>query len=112
MIYFLLHMNKTNINKEIDYIKEQIVRKYKPQKIILFGSAAAGKFTADSDLDLFIIKEDARPGSERIYSVSGMFEHRIATDILVYTPQEVEQSMKWDDPFVKGILSSGKIIYG
>lgn len=98
--------------KEIDYISQQIAKNYSPQKIILFGSAAEGKFTKDSDLDFFIIKEDPRPGSERVYDVSGMFEHNIATDIIVYTPDEVNKCLKLGDPFVKGILSSGRVVYG
>ena len=105
-------MLDSKIQREIDYISKQIAQKYKPQKIILFGSAARGEFTPDSDLDFFIIKDDPRPGGERIYEVSGMFEHSMATDVLVYTPAEVEQSLKWGDPFVKEILSSGKTIYG
>lgn len=105
-------MNETDINKEISTISRQIIQKYKPHKIILFGSAAQGTFGADSDLDFFIIKDDPRPGGERIRDVSAMFKHTVATDILVYTPAEVEQSLKWNDPFIKNILSHGKVIYG
>jgi predicted nucleotidyltransferase len=105
-------MQGFDLEKEIDRISKRIVKKYKPQKIILFGSAARGKFTPDSDLDFFIIKDDPRPGGERIYDVSGMFEHNVATDVLVYTPREVAQCLKWGDPFVKQILSGGKVIYG
>lgn len=105
-------MLETDLKKEIDYISQQIIKKYNPQKIILFGSAAQGNFNIDSDLDFFIIKDDPRPGGERICDVSGMFEHNIATDVLVYTPAEVEQCLKWGDPFVKDILSTGKVIYG
>lgn len=101
-----------NIKKEIDNISKQIIKKYKPQKIILFGSAASGNFTPDSDLDFFIIKDDPRPGRERIYDVSGMFEHNVATDVIVYTPAEVKQCVKWGDPFVKEILARGKVLYG
>jgi len=41
-----------NIKKEIDTISKQIIKKYKPQKIILFGSAAGGNFTPDSDREI------------------------------------------------------------
>jgi predicted nucleotidyltransferase len=105
-------MYDIDLQKEIEYISGQIVKKYNPQKIILFGSAAQGKFTPDSDLDFFIIKDDPRSGGERIYDVSGMFEHNVSTDVLVYTPQEIEKCLKWGDPFVKEIFSSGKVIYG
>lgn len=105
-------MRKINHEQEIDYIRDQIVTKYRPNKIILFGSAVKGNFSPDSDLDFFIIKDDPRIGRERVYDVSQMFEHNIAVDVLVYTPQEVEKCIKWGDPFVKQILSYGKVIYG
>lgn len=34
-----------------------------PDKIILFGSAASGRMTPDSDIDLLIVEED--PGDQR-----------------------------------------------
>lgn len=100
------------IEKEINNISSQIAEKYQPEKIILFGSAARNNFTPDSDLDFFIIKDDPRPGRERIFEVSGLFEHNVAVDVLVYTPKEIDQCLKWGDPFVKELLSSGKVIYG
>ena len=33
-------MKKSDILKEIDNIRDQIITKYKPEKVILFGSAA------------------------------------------------------------------------
>jgi predicted nucleotidyltransferase len=104
--------NKIDLNKEINYVAGQIIQKYNPQKIILFGSAANGEFTPDSDLDFFIIKDDPRPGGERISAVSSMFEHHVATDLLVYTPAEFKKCLEWGDPFVKNILSQGKVVYG
>jgi len=47
--------------KEIKKITKQIVEKYKPEKIIIFGSFAWGKPSKDSDVDLFIIKNTKNP---------------------------------------------------
>ncbi|MDI6731935.1 MAG: nucleotidyltransferase domain-containing protein [Candidatus Margulisbacteria bacterium] len=105
-------MNAYDLQKEIDLISLQIIKKYRPQKIILFGSAAQRKFTPDSDLDFFIIKDDPRPGPDRISEVMGMFTHNIATDVLIYTPTEVEKCLKWGDPFVKEIINTGRVLYG
>jgi predicted nucleotidyltransferase len=105
-------MQAIELEKEIEYVSGQIVQKYNPQKVILFGSAVHGTFTRDSDLDFFIIKDDPRPGNERVHEVSQMFVHNVATDIIVYTPQEVARCLKWRDPFVKQILEKGRVIYG
>ena len=60
-------MKKNDLDAEIKNITDQIIKKYKPQKIILFGSAARGEFDPQkSDLDFFVIKNDKRTIS--IYS--------------------------------------------
>ena len=41
--------------KAIDEVVEQIVEKFKPQKIILFGSYARGNPRPESDVDLLVI---------------------------------------------------------
>jgi predicted nucleotidyltransferase len=45
------------INQEIDSIVRQIVSKYRPIKIILFGSAARGDYEKANDLDFLIRKK-------------------------------------------------------
>ena len=47
-----------NIEMEIKNITDQIIEKYKPERIILFGSAARKEFTPDSDVNFLIIKTD------------------------------------------------------
>ena len=50
-------MNKReeSIQEKIDKMVRRIVKKFKPEKIILFGSYARGTPTRDSDVDLLII---------------------------------------------------------
>ena len=45
------------IRKVIDEIVRKLKTKYRPERVILFGSFANGKPTKDSDIDLLIIKE-------------------------------------------------------
>ena len=51
----------------IDEIVRRVLTVAKPDKIILFGSAAAGPMTRDSDIDLLILESD--PGDRREASV-------------------------------------------
>jgi len=46
-----------SLNQEIDSITQKLIRDYKPQKIILFGSGAKGKTGPTSDIDMLIIKK-------------------------------------------------------
>ena len=51
----------------VDEIVRRILTVCKPDKIILFGSAATGAMTSDSDIDLLIVEHD--PGNRREESV-------------------------------------------
>jgi predicted nucleotidyltransferase len=51
----------------IQEIVRRILSVAKPDKIILFGSAATGQMTRDSDIDLLIV--EAEPGDRRMESV-------------------------------------------
>ncbi len=103
----------TDFEKEIDSITAQIIEKYAPEKIILFGSAARGDFNSDSDADFLIIKKETPLyGSDRIMELSRVIDRNIAVDLLIYRPSEFEERLKMGDPFLKAVLKEGKVLYG
>ena len=106
-------MNEIEINKEIQYIAHQIIKKYKPLKIILFGSAGRGDFDNINDLDFLIIKEDVPLyGIDRMRELDNLLDRNMAADLLVYRPNEFEERIKLGDPFIKTILREGRVLYG
>ncbi|RJQ66732.1 MAG: nucleotidyltransferase domain-containing protein [Desulfobacteraceae bacterium] len=106
-------MKSKNINKEIEDITRQLIEKYNPEKIILFGSAARGDSGPDSDADFLIIKKDAPYyGADRIRQLSKLINRDIPIDFLVYLPEEFERRLKMGDPFLKTILKEGKVLHG
>ena len=103
-------MNQKEMVKEI---VEKIKIQFHPQKIILFGSYAWGKPTEGSDIDLFIIMESNLRRDERAVQISDFFPYRLFTlDVIVYTPEELELSLKRGNPFIKEILTKGKVLFG
>ncbi len=102
-----------NISTEIQNIVEQIIHKYKPSKIILFGSAAQGEYDQVNDLDFLIIKKDVPLyGIDRMRELDGIIDRNIAADMLVYRPDEFEERIKLGDPFIITILREGRVLYG
>ena len=105
-------MSKKLIKKEIDRIKIKLVQKYQPEKIILFGSYVWGKFTSDSDVDFFIIKNTKKRKLDRMYEVKKLLRDRkIPIDILIYTPKEIKKRLDLGDYFVEDVIKKGQIIY-
>lgn len=105
-------MRITEAVKEIESIKVQLIQKYRPDKIILFGSAARGEDEIN-DIDLLIIKGDVPYyGIDRMRELDNIIERNVAADMLVYKPDEVEARVRMGDSFVKKILAEGRVIYG
>jgi len=100
--------NKGQIKK----ITERIVSKFRPEKIILFGSFAQGNAGPDSDIDLLVVMPVG--GSKRKKAVEiGVELHdiNVAKDVIVVTPDEFE----WRKNIVGTIewpaAHGGKILY-
>ncbi|KJU87205.1 nucleotidyltransferase domain protein, partial [Candidatus Magnetobacterium bavaricum] len=64
-----------------------------PQKVILFGSAASGGMTHDSDIDLLVIENDPgdrRKNSARLMEVLGGLGYPF--DVIVISTEWFEES--------------------
>jgi len=102
-----------DFEKEIKSITTQLIEKYGPEKIILFGSAARGEYDDANDLDFLIIKKDVPLyGIDRMRELDEIIERNIAADMLVYRPDEFENRIRLGDPFIKAILREGRVLYG
>ena len=93
-------------------ITRKIVETFHPNRVILFGSRARGDYRIDSDIDLFIEMESSAPPWKRRLEISRLFQPRPgAMDILVYTPQEVEDRKNSFSSIVPDILREGRVLF-
>lgn len=104
---------------DIEELKPLIVERLKPlnpDKIILFGSYAYGTPTEESDIDLFLLKDDLSVEDTRKYEIDAhlkMFDlikkYHIGFDVLSAPTKYIQQRK---DYFYKiDILQNGKVIY-
>lgn len=101
-----------NHQKEIARVTDAIVKHYKPEKIILFGSYAWGKPHEWSDVDLLVVKDTNESLLKRIEALDRIFSRRqFPMDFLVYTPKQVKKRLDMGDFFVREIIGKGKILY-
>ena len=105
---------------DIEKIKSQIVQALmplKPDKIILFGSYADGTPNENSDIDLFLIKNDLSSQKMKEYelkahlSVMGLIrKYHIGFDILADSMQNLKK--REDYSHKVDILQNGKVLNG
>lgn len=103
-------MTQEQIREKIKEVAETIGNKFKPEKIILFGSYAWGKPGPDSDVDLFIVKETENTRETAREIDGSLWGRTIPMDFIVYTPEQVEKRKK-SDFFIRNILENGRILY-
>ena len=101
-----------SIQEKIDKMVRRIVKKFKPEKIILFGSYARGTPTRDSDVDLLIIMPVSGSKREKRIEIGvALHDIRIPKDIIVATPDEVERRKNLVGTIIRPALEEGKVLY-
>lgn len=90
-------------DKEIEDIKNQILDKFHPADIILFGSCARGRVSKGSDIDLCVIVE-TNDKRQMVRDILLEIEYDIDLDVVVYTPEEW-QKYKEDKSTFAGIIN-------
>lgn len=97
--------------KAIDEVVRQIAEKFRPQKIILFGSYARGKPRPESDVDLLVIMDTPLKESRQSLKIRQHLGVMFGIDLLVYTPKHLQERLDMNDWFIREVIDEGKILY-
>ena len=105
----VFYATKKNNVPIVDQIVEKL-KKYEPEKIILFGSQADGTANKDSDYDIAIIKDTNKSYRERLIDVRSLVRMTTPIDFFVFTQSEIDKH-KNSNPMIKEIMTRGKVMY-
>ncbi|MDQ7784838.1 MAG: nucleotidyltransferase domain-containing protein [Desulfomonilaceae bacterium] len=115
LVYTFAMVEETDMRLD-EFVVDEIVRRIlsvaKPDKIILFGSAASGRMTRDSDIDLLII--EAEPGDSRKKSVrlrQSLGDLGYPIDVLVISTEWFEESKDVIGGIAYPANKYGRVIY-
>ena len=96
----------------MDNIVRRIVETAQPDKIILFGSRARGDARPESDFDVLVIKESSEPRYRRSVPLYvALADLPAEVEVMVYTPEEIEEWRKVPQAFVTTAVREGMTIY-
>jgi predicted nucleotidyltransferase len=96
----------------IDDIVRRVLSVAAPDRIILFGSAAGGQMTPDSDVDLMILETaPSDPRAERAAIRHALFGLGRAFDLIVMPTEKFESSKHVIGTAAWPATQSGKVIY-
>ena len=97
--------------KDIQALADSIAKEFNPERIILFGSYAAGTAGPDSDVDLLVVLsfegKNFRKSLEIVNAVNPMF----SADILARRPDDTQWRYQNGDPLIKEAIDHGRTLY-
>jgi uncharacterized protein len=103
---------RNTVERQIDLVVKRIVKKFRPERIILFGSQARGDTSVDSDVDLLVVLSFEGRKLDKMVELQGVL-HNIAApmDLLVTRPED----FAWRKDVVGTIewpaFREGKVLY-
>jgi predicted nucleotidyltransferase len=92
-----------------DYAR-QIAERFRPDKIILFGSYAYGQPHQDSDVDLLVLMP-ARNQHDQAVKIRWELPAPFPMDLLVRTPENLKWRLEEGESFHTEITTKGKVLY-
>ena len=96
---------------EIRAFCQRIAQVYHPRRIILFGSHARGEAGADSDVDLLVVMPHEGSGWRKAADIRQHVHPTFALDLLVRSPEELQQRLAIGDYFMLDIVERGRALY-
>jgi len=105
---FVVENPEAKINEAV----RRIVRRFRPEKIVLFGSRARGDARPDSDADLLVVMKfrgsRRRKASEIDLALAGI---GMPKDIVIVTPGEFERHREVVGTVVYPAVREGRVLY-
>ncbi len=96
----------------LNTIVRRIVETAQPEKIVLFGSRARGDARKNSDYDFLVIKDSVEPPHRReVPLYLALADVHVPIEVVVYTPEEVNDWREVPQAFVTTALREGRVVY-
>jgi predicted nucleotidyltransferase len=97
------------LEENLTEILERLREMPEVEKVILFGSYAAGRCDLFTDLDLIVVIDTDQDFLHRTAGLYQKLPVRVDLDLMAYTPQEFEKMR--ESGFVRQALETGRVIY-
>ncbi len=97
--------------RRIRRVVKQIVERFDPERVILFGSHGYGRPAEGSDVDVLVVMHtEERPIRQAIEIVRSI-EYDFPLDLIVRTPAQMKERLRLGDFFLREIVERGRVLY-
>ena len=92
---------------EIRRFVDEVVRRFRPHAVILFGSYAYGRPNSDSDVDLMVVMPHRGSAAQAATRIRLACPRSFPMDLLVRSPAEIRRRLRMGDPFLRDVTRNG-----
>ena len=96
---------------DIRQVVQRIVERFRPRRVLLFGSYAYGKPTSGSDVDLLVEMETPLRNVEQAVEIRMAVDFPFPTVLLVRNPQQIAERLAMGDVFFREVVNKGVTLY-
>ena len=117
MLYSLIMTETVTVKQPLEImgklspIVNQIVDKFHPEQVILFGSQARQDTHQDSDIDLLVVMETTKKNAAQEVEILRALNYQSNLDLIVRTPETLQERLKLGDSFLRDIVAEGIVLY-
>jgi uncharacterized protein len=92
-------------------LSERIAQEFQPERIVLFGSYAYGTPNDDSDIDILVVLPFKGKAMRKALEIIRKINPQIPVDLLVRTPEQVENRINNNDWLMREVFEKGRMLY-
>jgi predicted nucleotidyltransferase len=96
---------------QIETYAREVAKRFRPEKIILFGSHAYGHPEVDSDVDLLVIMDHPGRPPYQEAKIRTTVRAPFAVDLMVRTPSRLKRRLAMKDSFITEIIDKGRVLH-
>ncbi len=94
----------------IEAVAGEIATRFRPERIVLFGSYAHGRPHAYSDIDLLVVMRTRNEIGQSVRILNAL-DSPLPLDLIVRSPENLRWQLAEDDDFVREVMEKGKLLY-
>ena len=93
---------------DIQKFVADVAREFLPEKVILFGSYAAGSAKAESDVDLLVVMREDVSGARVAADIIRRLKPTLPVELIVRSSRQIKERLALNDFFLREIIACEK----
>ena len=105
-------MTEAEVQEVLNQVVRRITERFRPEKIIVFGSYARGEADRDSDLDLLVVMDVEGSCRRKANEIDlALADRTVPMDLIVVTPSQYDRQKDLVGTVVRQAAREGKVLY-